>query len=139
MNEFQNYGPLMTRIALGALFIISGLNKLSNPAGTAGFLANLGFSGAGFWAWVLLLSEITFGLLILIGWLTKLTIWPLVIIMLVAIFKVYLPAYLDGQAAAKTNLLFHILTLASLLSLFFTGAGAWSLEKVWTTKVTQND
>ena len=128
MNKIQNYGPLVIRIAVGALFLTTGFSKLANPDGVIAFLGGLGFGAAAFWAWLLLLSEIVFGLLILLGGMTKLTVWPLVVILLVAIFKIYFPSYLDGQNGAKTDLLFHIVAMASLLSLFLTGAGALSLE-----------
>ena len=129
MNKLQSYGPLAIRIGVGILFLAAGLNKLSNPAGTAGFLNSLGFGAPVFWAWLLILSETIFGLLILIGYAVKVAAWPLIIIMITATLKVVLPAFQSAASAPPTNILLHLLVILSLLSLVFTGAGKLSLEK----------
>jgi len=78
------------RILLGLLMLVPGLLKLfSLGAGAVtGMLSRIGlFSWApGFWAWVLILSEILFGIAILAKWKLEYTVIPPMIILLVAAF-----------------------------------------------------
>ncbi len=80
----------VNRILLGLLMLIPGLLKLFviKPATVVGMLStNVLFAWApGFWAWVLILSEIVFGIAILARWKLEYTVWPPVVIMIVAAF-----------------------------------------------------
>ena len=78
----------VNRILLGLVMLIPGLLKLfvSKPAGVVDMLSGMGFPAATFFAWVLILSEIVFGIAILANWKTEYTVWPPIIIMLVAAF-----------------------------------------------------
>ena len=119
------FGPTILRVFIGFLFIIPGFMKLFNPEGIIGMLAGLGFPAAGFFGWLVLLTELLFGGLVLLGWKLRWTIWPLFIVLLVAILVVHLPAL---SAATMGSFLFHVLGLAVLLSLFFTGGGRYALR-----------
>src|SRR3989338_10219195 len=85
-----SYGAAVLRIALGLLFVLPGLGKLMNPAMIAGMLGGLGFPAPAFFGWLLLLSEIVFGALLIVGWKVKYAIWPLVIVLFVATLTVHL-------------------------------------------------
>jgi uncharacterized membrane protein YphA (DoxX/SURF4 family) len=81
----------INRLLLGLVMIIPGLLKLFQftPAGVAKMLGGFGFPMPLFWAWLLILSEIIFGIAILIGFKLKWTIIPPVIILLVAAFTAH--------------------------------------------------
>jgi len=121
------YGPLVLRITLGLMFLVMGVSKFKAPAGITGMLAGLGFPAAGFFAWVLILSEITFGLALLIGWRFDIAIWPLLIILVVAIFKVVLPNFDVADTSTVVNLFWHLLGVSALISLYLTGPGTKSM------------
>ena len=121
-------GPALLRLALGLLFIIPGLLKLANPGMIIGMLGQLGFPAPLFLGWLLLLSEIVFGAAVLAGWKTKYTVWPLIVIMIVAVLVVYVPQ-LAKDPMAIANVLFHILAIAALLSVYFTGPGAYAVKQ----------
>ncbi len=123
MDDYKEYGPTLLRIVLAALFLYTGIGKLMNPAGPTGMLGGLGFPAPVFFAWILLLSEILFGIAVLLGWQLKYTVWPLVIILVVATIFVALPM------GNWVNTLFHLLGIAALVSLFLTGPGAASIQK----------
>ena len=125
MKETSEYGPILLRLALGMLFVVMGVKKLLNPAMIIGMLGNLGFPAPTFFGWLLLLSELVFGVAVLIGWKVKYTVWPLVIVLVVATVLVVLPE--SGQD--QLSLLFHILGIAALISLSLTGPGALSVSK----------
>lgn len=127
--EFEPYtknahhGPLVLRIALGLLFIIPGLSKLASPGIIIGMLRDLGFPAAALMGWILLLSEIVFGAAVLAGYKVRTTVWPLAIIMVVAGVTVAIPQ-IGSNPLAVPMTLFHLVALAGLVSLYFTGPGA---------------
>ncbi len=81
---------MVNRVLLGLVMLVPGLLKLFviKPSAVVGMLSGIGFPVATFFAWVLILSEIVFGIAILASWKLKYTVWPPVIIMLVAAFTV---------------------------------------------------
>ncbi len=125
MKFGPKHGTFALRIALGLLFFIPGVGKLLDPSGPTGMLAGLGFPAPALFAWLLILVEILCGAALLAGWQTKWAVFPLAVVMLVAIFTVVIP----NMGGSPVNLLFHILALAGLKSLYFTGPGAWALGK----------
>ncbi|MBL7059325.1 DoxX family membrane protein [Candidatus Pacearchaeota archaeon] len=81
---------LLNRIVLGLVMLVPGLMKLfvSGASGVSGMLSGIAlFSWAPmFWAWVLILAEILFGIAILAKYKLEYTVIPPVIILLVAAF-----------------------------------------------------
>ncbi len=79
---------LVNRVLLGLVMLVPGLLKLfvMKPSAITGMLSGISlFAWApGFWAWVLILSEIVFGIAILASWKLEYSVWPPVVIMLVA-------------------------------------------------------
>ena len=122
-SRYIRYAPLFLRVPLAGLFLLAGIGKLLNPGGPTGMLQSLGFPVAGFFAWVLLLSEIVFGLSILVGWKVKYTAWPLAFILLVAVLLVTLPS------GNWSSVFFHLLGIGSLVSLTIIGSGALSADR----------
>ena len=125
MKGTSEYGPTLLRLVLGVMILVMGIKKLLNPEMIIGFLGSLGFPVPIFFGWLLLLSEIVFGAAVLIGWKVRYTVWPLLVVLVVATVLVILPA--SGQD--QLNLLFHILAIAALISLSLTGPGALSVSK----------
>jgi putative oxidoreductase len=72
MNPFMH---LSGRILLASIFIISGLGKLANPAGTAGFMESMGVPGMLVWPTIAL--EILGGLALVIGFQTRIAAFAL--------------------------------------------------------------
>ena len=83
---------MLNRIVLGLVMLVPGLTKLfvNGSEGVSGMLSGMFlFSWAPmFWAWILILSEILFGLAILANYKLKYTVIPPIIILLVAAFLV---------------------------------------------------
>lgn len=121
-HKYKNYAATGLRVFVGLLFIIPGANKLMNPAMITGMLGGLGFPAAGFFAWVLLLSEISFGAAVLLGWKLEYTVWPLVAVLGVAVLTVHIPA-LGSSPMATVTVLWHLMGLSALVSLFLSGPG----------------
>ena len=123
----DNMSHFILRILLGLLFVIPGLGKLMNPAMIIGMLGGLGFPAPGFFGWLLLLSEIVFGLAVLVGYKVKWTVWPLVIVLAIAILTVHLKTISDP--AGMINVVFHLIGIAGLIVLASGGPGAWAVSK----------
>ena len=85
---------MLNRILLGLLVLVPGIMKLfvMGPGAVAGMLSTLSlFAWApAFWAWILILSEILFGIAVLANYKLKWTTIPPAIIMTVAGFSFYI-------------------------------------------------
>lgn len=84
---------LINRILLGLVMLVSGILKLFviGPDAVTGMLSGMAlFAWApAFWAWILILSEIIFGIAILAKYKLEYTVWPPVIILVVASFTAH--------------------------------------------------
>jgi putative oxidoreductase len=72
MNPFAH---LAGRILLALIFILSGIGKISDPAGTAGFMESMGVPGLLVWPTIAL--EILGGIAIVIGFQTRIAAFAL--------------------------------------------------------------
>src|SRR3989338_4222058 len=128
--DFQFYGPLILRLALGVILFAHGWSKFKNDkAQFAGRLELLKFRPGKFWAWVVALTEFLGGILILIGLFTQLTVLVLAIEFLVIIFWVRHGQQLVAKSEAPSmSREFDFLILAALLALLVLGPGAWAVD-----------
>jgi putative oxidoreductase len=120
------YGPLAVRIGLGVLFVAAGVMKLMMPSGFIGMLAGM-MPMATVLGWLVIAAEVLAGAAVLVGWRVRLTLWPLFVILAVATVTVWIPQW-SANPMAPVVVLLHVASMASLLSLFFTGAGAKALD-----------
>jgi putative oxidoreductase len=137
-KENQKYTNFVIRITIGLMFFLSGLKKLlgvldSDISGIAGMVGKIGFPAPEFFAWILVLSELIFGLLLIVGWKVKFTVWPLIIIMAVATLGMIVPGAISSKggffAIFGSSLWFHVLTAVGLLHLYWTGPGKWGADR----------
>jgi putative oxidoreductase len=91
-----NYPGLIVRLVVGLIFLSEGIQKFLYPdlLGSGRF-EKLGIHPATFWSPFTGYFEIICGLLILLGWLTRLAVIPLVIIMVVAFVTTKWPELLE--------------------------------------------
>jgi uncharacterized membrane protein YphA (DoxX/SURF4 family) len=76
---------LICRLVVGLVFLSEGIQKFINPADVGvGRFAKIGFANPAFWAHFTATFEITCGLLIVLGLITRLAAIPLLIVMGVA-------------------------------------------------------
>jgi len=112
----KEYAPFALRIGIGGIFVTTGILKLLNPSMVVGMLSSLGFPGATFWAWLLILVELLCGASVLLGFKTKWTAIPLAIVMLVVI-------------STTDQVITGISILSGLVSIWLSGPGKWALSK----------
>ena len=128
---FRNALLLISRLLLAALFVPSGFQALTNIAGTTSYFAGLGLPVPTLAAWGTGLFELIAGLLILVGFQTR------IVALLLAAFCVaagFVGHY--GQGADDATLAFlhqqmlmkDIAIAGGFLALSMAGAGAWSVD-----------
>lgn len=130
-QTLQDYASLPLRLAIGLMFMAHGSQKLfglfggHGLVGTGEFFAKMGFQPGVFWAGVVGSSEFFGGLCLVLGFLTRWATLPLMVTMLVAIFKVHLP---HGFFAQQGGFEYPFVILGGLVALFLLGAGRASLD-----------
>jgi putative oxidoreductase len=113
------------RVGVGVIFVAHGLQKLSDPAGTAQAFTAMGIPYPHLSVYLAIAGELFGGLGLLIGFLTPLAALGPVIVMLVAIFKVHY-----GKGLFAQNGGWELPLTLLLVSLFFVvrGAGPISVD-----------
>ena len=120
-------GPLLVRISLASVFVVTGWGKLHDLAKVTGYFTELGIPMPGLTAVVVATTEFIGGSLVLVGLFTRLASLPLAFSMLVAILTAK-RGDIDGLA---TLFGFSEFTyLACFLWLAVAGAGPISLDRV---------
>lgn len=133
------WAPLVIRLALGAIFIAHGAQKLFGVFGGQGIdgvaemTTGMGFRPAILWAWMLSLTEFFGGLAVLVGLLTRLAALGIFTVMAVAVATVHgrQGFFLPGGFE------FNLALMAMALSLVISGAGRISLDwylRTWRDK-----
>lgn len=127
------WNPVVLRLALGIVFVVSGLGKVlgigPKASGIAGFaetLAGLGLPLPTLFAWAVGLVELVGGGLLIVGLFTRYAAGLLAVIMAVATVLVHLPyGFVAGDGGIEYTLVLTLVSLALVLS----GPGACSLER----------
>jgi putative oxidoreductase len=132
-------GPVVLRLAIGAVFVAHGAQKLfgiwggGGPTGTAAFFAQLGLTPAYPLALFVGIVELVGGLLLMAGAFTLITAAALTMNMLVAVWTVHLASgfFLNWTNAPGQGhgYEFNLVLIAVLVSLMLTGPGALSFDR----------
>lgn len=111
------------RLLLAALFIQAGWGKIAGYAGTAGYMASAGVPG--FLLPLVILTELGGGLLLVLGWQTR------IVALLLAGFTVLASLLFHANVADPMQMLMFMKNLSitgGLLMVVAHGAGAVSLD-----------
>ena len=134
----QPYGPAVLRLAIGAVFVAHGAQKLfgvwggGGLSGTAAFFGQLGLTPAYPLAILVGLVEFAGGLMLIAGALTLFVALALALNMVVALWKVHLANgfFLNWNIVAGQGhgYEFNLALIGALVSLMLTGPGAFSVD-----------
>lgn len=137
MHEFEKkgyllvakFGPLVARILIGGMFVMAGVSKLTNVAGTAGYIASVGLPAATLLAWLAIAIEIIAGLGVLLGYRARYSADILVLFTLVTIFFFHNFWAFEGDAAMTQMIMFqkNFAIIGGLLYIMAYGSGPFSL------------
>jgi putative oxidoreductase len=126
---------VLIRLMVGAVFLSEGIQKFLFP-GTLGVgrFAAIGIPAPDVTAPFVGVVEIVCGVLLILGWRTRLAAVPLVVDMIVAIAATKIPILLkSGFWAAAHEARTDYCMLLGLVFLLIAGAGPWSVDEQWTT------
>lgn len=126
---YQDWGPLVLRIALGAAFVVHGYPKLftSMRHGFAGWLTALGYRPGRFWGLAVGSVEFFGGIALLLGMYTELAAALIALNMFVAMTQVKWghAKYVESE---KMGWELDLIYFAAAVSLVFLGPGAYALD-----------
>lgn len=123
MSAVQTYAHTAGRILLALIFIIAGIGKLGDVQGFAGYMASGGLPTI--LAWPAIAFEIVAGVLLLVGFQTRVTALALAGFSLAtAILFHFVPA----DPAQMTHFLKNLAMAGGYLMVFVHGAGALALD-----------
>ncbi len=128
---------ILIRLMVGLVFLSEGIQKFVFPAGRGvGRFIKIGLPEPEFLAYFVAVFEITCGILIVLGLLTRLAVIPTITIMLVAIFATKIPilaseGFWQMAHDARTD---WSMLLGSLF-LLIVGAGPLSVDKGISRKI----
>ena len=69
MEQLRTYSPLIARLFIGGFFLLAGVGKIGDVAGTAGYIQSVGLPGV--LAWPAIIFEIALGLALIVGFQTR--------------------------------------------------------------------
>lgn len=130
LRGWGDFGPFVVRLALGAVFIGHGAQKLfgiwGGPGlqGVTGMLASMGFQPPYLWALALALVEFVGGVLVFVGLFTRYAALALAVDMAVAILRVHW-----GSFFLPGGMEFALMLFAAAVSLTLTGGRALSIDR----------
>ncbi len=116
------WGPFFLRVAVGAIFVVHGAQKLFGVFGGpglqnfSGMMTQMGLRPALVWATAVALVEFVGGIMLVLGFMTRLPALLIGVVMAVAVFFVHLS---DGFFAFE----FPLVLLAACICLLLTGGG----------------
>jgi len=130
-NLAQRYAPLIGRILLALLFIISGYGKIGGFAQTAGYMASKGLPMAEVLLVLTILIELGGGLMILVGWQAR---WAALVLFLWLIpVTMVFHNYWGVDAAQMRNQFNHffknLCIMGGMLYVVAHGSGPFSLSR----------
>ncbi len=131
MGAIKQYGPLVGRVLLAAIFIWSGLGKLGGFAGTVGYIESTGLPAAQLLAVIAIIIELGGGLLLVLGWKARWGAAALFVFSFLAaiFFHRYWTVAPDQAYMQQINFMKNLAMMGGLLYVVAYGPGPLSIDK----------
>jgi putative oxidoreductase len=132
----QSVLPVIGRVLLAAIFVISGIGKMMAPAATIGYIASTGLPFATAALVAAIAVELGGGLMLAFGIKTRLAAFGLAVFSIVTGLAFH---HAIGDQNQMIHLLKNLAMAGGLLQVVAFGAGAYSVDQraVDTTRVKQ--
>jgi len=130
-STIDRFGPLVGRILLSAIFLISGIGKIGGFAGTAGYMASKGIPMVDVLLAITIVIEIGAALMIIGGFKARLGATALFLWMLPVTFMFHnywaMPA--DQQMIQQIMFMKNLGLMGGMLYIMAFGSGPMSIDK----------
>lgn len=124
MEQLKTYSPLIARLLIGGFFLLAGVGKVADIAGTAGYIQSVGLPGV--LAWPAAIFEIALGLALIVGYRTRIAA------LAGAAFCVVTAVLFHNNFADQPQMIMFLknFSIAGAFLMFFAnGAGKLALDK----------
>ncbi len=119
-ESIQDGALLVSRLVVGAIFIFAGYGKLAQAGMTAGWFGSIGFPMPLFWVYLVGITEVVAGALVILGVLARHAAMLLSLVMVVALLTVH-------RSGSFKDAFAPLALLAYSLALAVSGSGKFSL------------
>ena len=130
-STINNFGPLVGRILLAAIFLMSGIGKIGGFAGTAGYMASKGIPMTDVLLAITIVIEIGAALMIIAGFKARLGATALLLWMVPVTFIFHnfwaMPA--DQQMIQQIMFMKNLGLMGGMLYIMAFGSGPMSMDK----------
>lgn len=135
MDKILNHGIwnthalLLARILMGALFVVSGIQKFQGIDGVAGYITSAGLPAATALAWLAAVVEVAFGIMIVLGVYFRSATLFLALFVFIVSFPFHGPNSWAEDPMQQVMFLKNMAIIAGLLFMMAHGAGnTWKLK-----------
>lgn len=114
------------RVLLAAIFVLSGISKLADPAGSAGYIASVGLPAPQLALWGAIAVELLGGLALIAGYKVRL------VAAVLAAFSLVTAAFFHAQLGDQTQFIMFFKNIAmagGLMQVVAFGGGRLSLDR----------
>ena len=131
MNAVHRYGPLVGRILIALIFVLSGANKISGFDGTVAYIASKGLPLPQLAALGAIIVELGGGILLIVGWKAR---WAAAAMMLfTAVAALIFHNFWAVPPAQAQNQMIHFMKnismMGGLLFVVIHGSGALGVDR----------
>lgn len=125
------YAPLLGRILIAQIFLLSGISKVTGFAGTAAAIAGKGLPMAEVLVVISIVVEIGAGLMILLGWKARLGALVLFLWMIPVTLAFHNYWTMSGMEAYINQIMFqkNLAMMGAMLYIMAFGSGPYSLKR----------
>ena len=130
MDTLNRYGPLVGRILIALIFVVSGFGKITGFEGTVGYIASKGLPLPEFAAMAAVIIELGGGLMVVFGWKAR---WAAAaMFVFTAVAALFFHNFWAVPAAQSQNQMIHFMKnvsmLGGLLYVIVYGSGPFSVD-----------
>ena len=131
MEIVRMYGPLVGRVLLALIFIISGFGKINGFEGTVGYMQAHNMPMTQILAVIAIIIELGGGIMIAVGWKARWGAAALFIFVLVASFVFHAFWAVPADQAQLQNIMFmkNLAIMGGMLYIIAYGSGPLSVDK----------
>ena len=132
MNGLRNFGPLVGRILIAVIFIVSGFGKIMGFDGTVGYIRSAGLPAAQLAAIAAVVIELGGGILLLLGWKARWAAAALFVFVFCAgiFFHAFWASPPEQVMMQQIQFMKNLAIMGGLLYIIVYGSGPYSVDKI---------